>query len=478
MISLVINVLAGWLSSLSFAPSLWWITAFVGLSIWHRTIVSANLRAAMLRSLVFYLALSFSTIWWTGIYVGVLAPIAISIYQSALFALIPFVVRLFRSNSAFTYAGLLVMFEWVIRSWPFGGFGWIRFGFTQVNSPLTAFLPFIGVAGLSFLVAIISFKAKSRLILLVLITFLLVNLLPNGTKVQANQTLKIALIQGGVSQLGFDFNKNPTEVFRRHLAQTESSIVKNEVDLIIWPENSVDVDLSSHPEIARDISDLSTKLNTPILVGEVANNGTDATSKKLSNQSILFSPNPQKIYIKRYLTPFGEFIPLRDFFGKFSGYTENVIDFQGGDKAVLFQVKDLNFNSKICYELLSDSQNREVADFSIVQTNNATFGYTKQLEQQLAIAKIRAIESGRYFAYVSTTGITSVIDPNGKVTEFVPKFKAQTLNYEVPKVSGKTIAQRLGFLVEPVILILMLLQALSTRTRISWLRRFRILDKK
>ncbi|MFM7981098.1 MAG: nitrilase-related carbon-nitrogen hydrolase, partial [Candidatus Fonsibacter sp.] len=126
-------------------------------------------------------------------------------------------------------------------------------------------------------------------------------------------------------------------------------------------------------------------------------------------------------------------------------------------------MKNFSLNTKICYELLSDSQNREIADFSIVQSNNATFGYTKQLEQQLVIAKIRAIESGRYFAYVSTTGITSVINPSGGIAQLVPKFKSQTLTYEIPKTSGETINQRLGWIFEPVILILMLLNSLRSR---------------
>ena len=128
--------------------------------------------------------------------------------------------------------------------------------------------------------------------------------------------------------------------------------------------------------------------------------------------------------------------------------------FRSGAKE--FSVNGNNFNVKICYELLSDEQNRELSDFSVVQTNNATFGYTKQLEQQLVIAKIRALESGRYFAYVSTTGITSIIDNNGKLVEYLPKFRPGTLNFEIPTANGETIYQRLGGWLEPLIFLLML----------------------
>jgi apolipoprotein N-acyltransferase len=271
-----------------------------------------------------------------------------------------------------------------------------------------------------------------------------------------------------VSQLGFDFNSNPKEVFNRHLEQTKATIVKSESDLIVWPENSVDVDIKKYPDVSQKITDLSKELNTPILVGEVAN--TD-DQQFLLNQSILFSPNQSAKYTKRYLTPFGEFIPLRNLTGRFSKYSDNVIDFKPGIGEKVFSVNGISFNVKICYELLSDGQNREISDFSVVQTNNATFGYTKQLEQQLVIAKIRALESGRYFAYVSTTGITSIIDSNGKLVENLPKFKPATLNFEIPTANGKTINQRLGGLLEPLIFLLMLGAALrgkiNSRIRIG-----------
>jgi apolipoprotein N-acyltransferase len=286
--------------------------------------------------------------------------------------------------------------------------------------------------------------------------------LPTGAKIDENSTIKVALIQGGVSQLGFDFNSNPKEVFNRHLEQTKATIVKSESDLIVWPENSVDVDLKKYPDVSQTITDLSRELNIPILVGEVA---STADQQFLLNQSILFSPNQSAKYTKRYLTPFGEFIPLRNLTGRFSKYSDNVIDFKPGIGEKVFSVNGISFNVKICYELLSDGQNREISDFSVVQTNNATFGYTKQLEQQLVIAKIRAIESGRYFAYVSTTGITSIIDNNGKLVENLPKFKPGTLNFEIPTANGKTINQRLGGWLEPLIFLLMLGAALRGKIK-------------
>lgn len=69
--------------------------------------------------------------------------------------------------------------------------------------------------------------------------------------------------------LGLDFNSKPQEVFKRHLDQSISSIVPNEVDLIIWPENAVDVDVNTNPQVNESIKNLSTLLSTPILIGAV-----------------------------------------------------------------------------------------------------------------------------------------------------------------------------------------------------------------
>ena len=453
MISILLNVFAGWLTSLSFAPTLSWLSAFVGIYIWIKSTKSAALVPAMVRSFAFFLTLCFATIWWTGIYVGILAPIAISVYQAMLFSMIPLIAKSLGTKNSFAYAALVVTFEWIIRSWPFGGFGWVRFGFTQLNSPLSAFYPFVGVAGVTFILIWILSQINWKKLVVLITAIFICNVLPTGAKIDENSTIKVALIQGGVSQLGFDFNSNPKEVFNRHLEQTKATIVKGESNLIIWPENSVDVDLKKYPDVSQKITDLSKELNIPILVGEVANT---ADQQFLLNQSILFSPNQSAEYTKRYLTPFGEFIPLRNLTGRFSKYSDNVIDFKPGIGGKVFSVNEIGFNVKICYELLSDGQNREISDFSVVQTNNATFGYTKQLEQQLVIAKIRALESGRYFAYVSTTGITSIIDNNGKLVENLPKFKPATLNFEIPTANGKTINQRLGGLLEPLIFLLML----------------------
>ena len=270
---------------------------------------------------------------------------------------------------------------------------------------------------------------------------------------------KIALVQGGVTNLGLDFNSTPQEVFKRHLLQTTKSVKKEEVDLIVWPENAVDIDINTTPGIASQVTDLSKSLQTPILIGGVTKSLTGP-----QNQSILFNPDEQQVYTKRYLTPFGEYLPLRSLSTKFSKYAGEIIDFSAGKNDLLFQVNGLNFQTQICYEIINDSFRDHVkSDFLIVQTNNATFGDTAQLDQELNIARIRALETGREVAYVSTTGITSFIDQKGKIRKSVPKFISATLIDEVKIVKGQTYTQKYGRYLEGLSIILLLLIMVARR---------------
>jgi apolipoprotein N-acyltransferase len=351
----------------------------------------------------------------------------------------------------FAFAASFVIVELLLRTVPFTGFGWTRISFTQVDSPLSDLYKLGGVVLVAFFIAAIS---ASRTLITGSILLILVALsafIPNS--VSSGVNVKIALIQGGVSNLGLDFNAKPMEVFDRHLSQTAKSIKPSDVRLIIWPENSVDVDINTSPGVANKIIEISTDLRTPILIG-----GVTKSTAGLRNQSILFNPTPQQIYTKRYLTPFGEYMPLRNIATKLSSYANDVKDFVGGTHEHLFRVNGLTFQTLICYELLNDTFRDQISgDFLTVQTNNATFGDTAQLDQELNIAKVRAIETGRFIPYVSTTGVTSFIDNDGKVYSKLPKFESATLVDNIVSVEGRTITQIYGKYLEAISIALLLI---------------------
>jgi apolipoprotein N-acyltransferase len=372
-------------------------------------------------------------------------------FFQAIFFILPafFVSKGYKYNNhlfAFSY----VLTELLLRTIPFTGFGWSRLSFTQVDSPLNGIYSIGGVALVALAMALISSARSVKSLLFAALIPAVSLIIP--ANVQAQKTISIALVQGGVVNLGLDFNSKPQEVFKRHLELTSSSIKPNEVDLIIWPENSVDVDVNANPIVNASIRQLSVDLNTPILIGAVTKSKAGP-----KNQSILYNPEKDQIYTKRYLTPFGEYLPLRSIAEKVSKYATEVVDFDAGREKVIFKVTGNSFNAFICYELIDDNFVEETTyNFLVVQTNNATFGDTNQLDQQLNIARVRALESARNIAYVSTTGITAFISAQGEILSSLDKFNPAILKREIQSSSGITYRQSFGHLVEPLAMIVIL----------------------
>lgn len=438
------------LASLSFEPYGIWPLALIGLAGWFTLLTQNRLKYRIFLSYLFGACLLLLNQHWTGVYVGNLPWLILSLSQALIFITPAFFVRKGANYNQYFFALSYVLTELLLRTVPFTGFGWTRLSFTQVDSPLAVIYPIGGVALVALVLALVSSARKFR-------SFVIAALIPAvcwfiPTNVQNEEPISIALVQGGVVNLGLDFNNKPQEVFKRHLNQSISSIKPNEVDLIIWPENAVDVDVNTNPQVNDSIKNLSALLNTPILIGAVTKS-IDGPK----NQSILYNSDKGQIYTKRYLTPFGEYLPVRSVAEKVSKYSSQITDFKAGVQKTVFDVNGIKFNTLICYELINDSFVAEARnDFLVVQTNNATFGDTNQLDQQLNIARVRALESAREIAYVSTTGTTSFISPQGKILSSLDKFKPATLKSQLNATQGLTYRQSFGHLVEPLAMIVLL----------------------
>lgn len=438
------------LASLSFEPYGIWPLALIGLAGWFTLLTQNRLKYRIFLSYLFGACLLLLNQHWTGVYVGNLPWLILSLSQAVIFIMPAFFVRKGAKYNQYLFALSYVSTELLLRTVPFTGFGWTRLSFTQVDSPLAVIYPIGGVALVALVLALVSSARKFR-------SFVIAALIPAvcwfiPINVQNEKPISIALVQGGVVNLGLDFNSKPQEVFKRHLDQSISSIKPNEVDLIIWPENAVDVDVNTNPQVNDSIKNLSTILNTPILIGAVTKS-IDGPK----NQSILYNSDKGQIYTKRYLTPFGEYLPLRSVAEKVSKYSSQITDFKAGEQNTVFDVNGNRFNTLICYELINDIFVAEARNnFLVIQTNNATFGDTSQLDQQLNIARVRALESAREIAYVSTTGTTSFISPQGKILSSLDKFKPATLKSQLNATQGLTYRQSFGHLVEPLAMIVLL----------------------
>ena len=445
MVNALLAVLSGILLFTGFAPWDFWPGPFLGIALLFSVLNDKGFRQRVVFSFVAGMASFLPLLHWSSVYVGSIPLLVLATGESAIFALIG-VLRWYRQwHSALSFAALFTLIELLRMKWPFGGFGWGRLGFTQIDS-LTALYPILGVTGISLLIACASFASiASRKTMLIFSVIFLASYISMNSLQSENRgrVFQVTAVQGGVDKLGFDFNDRALRVLERHVLATPT--IPN-TDLYVWPENASDVDPLKNERANTLIANLTQKLNSPLLVGAV-----EGTSTGPVNSSLLFGSDGklESRYVKQDLAPFGEYIPLRTMAEAISPYAQSVRDFVPGTRWVKHHVSGIPFQSLICFEVLDDDHAKSGAKgtaFVVAQTNNATFGRSNEAAQQLQITRSRAAESGRNFVVVSTTGFTSHLDSRGKVVAMAKQFNAEALTMKVRLVAPESInlAQRLN----------------------------------
>jgi apolipoprotein N-acyltransferase len=295
-------------------------------------------------------------------------------------------------------------------------------------------------------------------------------------------TVPVAAIQGNVPRArNLPELLNDSEVTQNHAAATLklAAAVKAgrlpEPSLVIWPENSTSLDPYQNPAVYAELAATVDAVGRPVLVGEVLQDPQ-------RNVGQLWVPGrgPTTIYVKRQLVPFGEYIPFRGIISSFSSLPSlQPVNFTAGRQPVVFDVGKIKLGDVICYEVAFDdlvrSQVTAGANLLAVQSNDADFELDGQLgetEQQMAMARIRAVESDRAVVYASTTGESAIIAPDGAMIAHSGVWQQAILDARVPLVSYRTLADRVGAWPEYVIIMLTVL-ALAWATVRSRFRRGR-----
>lgn len=484
LVAVLLAGASGALLALAFPSVGWWPLAplsVAGLALATR---SACARTAAVAGWAFGIAFFVPHLHWSGIYVGVLPWFALagvqSVYLAVMAAGFPRIWRLHEQLSqrlgasigsavaALAFAGLWVAQEAIRGRAPFGGFPWGRLAFSQASAPTAGLAAIAGaplitaaVAAIGALLAIaMAAPGRSadlrRLLLIVAAGVLLLSgiLIPRPVGGQGSHpALQIAAVQGNVPEAGLGFNAERRAVLDNHakatlaLAQRVAAGQIPRPDLVIWPENSSDIDPLQNPDAARVINGAVTAIGVPIVLGAVL----DQPAGMLSNASIVWTPGSGagEMYVKQHPAPFGEYIPYRSFFRHFSDKVDLVSkDFTKGTRTGLLTVGATKLGDVICFEVAYDGLVRDSvqagANLIAVQTNNATFGYTDESVQQLAMSRLRAIESGRSVVHISTVGISAIIRPDGSVEQRSGHFTQESLEAEVPLRTSQTIATRVG----------------------------------
>ena len=441
-------LLSGLLLSAAFKPIGLWFAAPLAFALLIYTITKSG--KYLISFAIFAFAFNAAGLVWSNKYVGITPWIALVILQTIFYLPLALLKRLGEYWYFFLPVAFLALEELRAR-FPFGGFGWLRIGFSQVDAPYVRLASIGGVSLLSLatlLLGVAAFQLAKRGSGLTLpgiaiaLTLVGIFVFPNNSP---RQTFQVLAVQGSVPKVGLDFNERATEVFYRHFSETEQALTKDKKpDLILWPENSVDVDPFNNPKIGEAITSLVDKSEVPLIIGAVLR-----TEGQLQNASILWEPKNGATtrYIKRHLTPFGEVMPLRSALTFFSDLPNQVEDFSPGNTAVIHVVGQAKIAPIICFELIDDRLIQSSANSSnlfVVQTNSATFANTAQSAQQLAITRIRSIEHARYAVSVSTIGTSAIVDTNGIVLKSTKENIADSINSAVALNATKTIYDRVG----------------------------------
>jgi apolipoprotein N-acyltransferase len=240
--------------------------------------------------------------------------------------------------------------------------------------------------------------------------------------------IRVGWAQGNANA-GLFANPVRGSILQNHIDATQRLLSSKPLaaDVLVWPENAVDTNPLGASKAGQRISRLvDQQLKVPLIFGTITERG-----EQVFNSSILWKPEvgPVDWYDKKRPVPFAEYVPNRDFWYSLAPDLVGLISrgYSFGDRDGIFSIPKADLGVLICFEIAIDSVARELvtdgANIILSQTNNADFGYSDETYQQFAFARLRAIETGRAIANVSTVGVSASILPDGSVIDEVPAFE-------------------------------------------------------
>ena len=352
---------------------------------------------------------------------------------------------------------------------PWGGFPWGRLAYSQSDSMLTAYAALGGAPLLTFTVVLCGALLAAGLVaawqrslrraamsvagaVLVAIVALVIPLSTSGEP--APSTAVVAVIQGNVPSTGLTIHDNRRQVLENHVRETVELATEVDAgrapapDVVVWPENSTDIDPLADASVAAEITGAARAIGAPILVGALTQDPTSADH--VLNVGIVWGPDgPGQIYVKTHPVPFGEYLPMRSLLaGLIDRFAMIPRDFAAGSEPGVLTLGPVVAADVICFEVAYDEVVRAAivggGRILLVQTNNATYAGTGQPEQQEAISRLRAVEHGRTVAVSSTSGISAVFAPDGTLMGRLPELVGGHIIEQVPLRSSLTVADALG----------------------------------
>lgn len=393
--------------------------------------------------------------------------IGLAFYLSLYNLLFCYGVHHFSLSNPFGLAALFTFTEY-LRGIVFTGFPWLQFGYSLIDSPFIGLAPLLGVQGLTFFIIMISGSllfcwktfAQKRHFSTAYSSLCVLSLLVAWASshlqfIQIDQTqkpLNVSLIQGNIEQkIKWDPKHLQDSIFTyNELLQSTYS----ENNVIILPESAIAATESYLTEIYQHWHQQAQQYGSELIVGSLYD---DQAKQQLFNSAFVlgntashYSAQNTPRYNKHHLVPFGEYVPLGNLLDWLREVFILPINLSQGEfiqKPLFAQNK--RFNMAICYEIIfgdqvQRNQSENPSDYLLTITNDAWFGESVGPWQHFQIARMRALELGKPLLRAANTGITAIVNADGKIQAQLPQFEKGVLNATVYPTVGVTPFTRYG----------------------------------
>ena len=412
---------------------------------------------------------------WIAYAGGAVAWILLAGIQACWFGLWAVVVRPVLASPLLPLHGALVWagIEWLRTLWPLGGFAWGRLAPSQID--VAWFLPLgrtLGASGIGLVVVLVGLAGLQVTAALrrdrmtppriaaaqLLLPLFGVTLLTVGAPTTAG-SLDVLAVQGNdIRHWEAPVADAPLVIARNHRDVTLAAVGRDgPPDLTVWPESSLDRDPSRARGVALWEAAAEAVAAAGTLVAGVSLDGPDPARQRVVGAVVLDGTGETARYVKRRPVPFGEYVPARSVLGGLAVLAPIPRDAVRGEEAVALEVAPGVFAAiAYCFETVFPAVVRtnvlagpEPAGIVLTLTNDASFRDSAQPEQHLAQSRLRAVETGRWVVHAAISGVSAVIDPDGRVVARTEPFTLTSLRYDVPLVTGRTPHLVLGEVVGP-----------------------------
>ena len=346
-------------------------------------------------------------------------------------------------------------------SMPFAlSFPWLHLGYALIDTPLSSFAPLGGVWVVSFIGVLsgvaIGQAVKRRWENFGFATVLwVVGFVLPTTSWEEGEEISVALVQGNVP-LEAKWEAESWESLLAHHLRLSQRV--SNVDLVVWPESAIPANIR---EIEQQVLSSAEELDGRLVFGtfETMPAGSEGASY---NVVATFAQGEISTFGKEQLVPFAEYIPLRNVFGTLLqplGYPMSSLAPQSGSQPPL-RLGDTTLGVSICYEVAFPHivrRRAQGAELLVVLSEDSWLGDTTGPWQHMQIARMRALELGKYLLRATNDGVTAIVDPSGSIKGTLDRYRVDVLRGRVARIDGRsTVYARFGLVPFAVLILLVI----------------------